>query len=73
MITASFKPSLAASRPQTSDHLTFGFSVTIAELSAPCSFASSSSPPFSFGFFLAEAEAPPPPPPSPAPSSSGAI
>lgn len=56
-ITASCRLALAVSNPQTSLHLTFGFSVTIAEASAPWSLSSSSffssPPPFpSSGFFL---------------------
>mmetsp|Transcript_10788 Transcript_10788/g.45282 ORF Transcript_10788/g.45282 Transcript_10788/m.45282 type:complete len:253 (+) Transcript_10788:543-1301(+) len=55
-MTASFKASFAASRPATSDHETFGFSVTMAPPSAPCIFLVSSSsapvallfPPFGF-------------------------
>jgi hypothetical protein len=62
MITASFKPSFAASRPATSSHLTFGFSDTIADERASCSFLSSSSlsPPF-YLLLSAVADAPPPP------------
>jgi len=66
MITASFRPSFALSRPATSDHLTSGFSETIALDSESCSFLSGSSPsPFAFGGAVAEAPpaAPPPPPP----------
>mmetsp|Transcript_5136 Transcript_5136/g.8736 ORF Transcript_5136/g.8736 Transcript_5136/m.8736 type:complete len:222 (-) Transcript_5136:217-882(-) len=55
MITASFSPSFALSRPATSLHFTLGFSVTMAELRAPFnlpfSASSSSSPsPFFLGF-----------------------
>ena len=69
-MTASLRPSLALSRPATSDHLTFGFSETIAEDKASCSFLFSSSFPSSFYLLLsAVAEAPPPP----AGGSTGAI
>jgi hypothetical protein len=73
IIIASFKLSFAPSRPDTSSHFTFGFSVTIALLSAPYNFAfsSSSSPsPFFFEGFFAVAEAPDSPPLG---GSSGAI
>ena len=45
--TASFNPSLAPSRPETSSQLTLGLSETIADASAPYIFSSSlfSSPP----------------------------
>jgi len=63
MITASLRPSFALSRPATSDHLTSGFSETIALDSESCSFLSGSSPsPFAFGGAVAAAAPPPPPP-----------
>jgi len=40
-MTASYREVLACSSPATSDHFTFGFSLTIAELSESCSFSSS--------------------------------
>jgi hypothetical protein len=51
MMTASLSPSLALSRPATSLHLIFGFSVTMAELiaSLSLSFSLSSSPSLVFG------------------------
>mmetsp|Transcript_22615 Transcript_22615/g.65095 ORF Transcript_22615/g.65095 Transcript_22615/m.65095 type:complete len:218 (-) Transcript_22615:230-883(-) len=42
IITASFKDSLAPSRPATSSHFTFGFSETTTLSSAPLNFLSSS-------------------------------
>ena len=62
-ITASFKASLAASKPATSSHFTFGFSDTIAEDKAPRSLDVSSSSPFASLPLLAVAPAPPAPPP----------
>lgn len=37
-MTASFRASLAASSPATSDHLTCGFSTTMAPSNLPCNF-----------------------------------
>lgn len=52
-ITASFNASLAASKPATSDHFTFGFSITIAPSSFACNFFfSGSSPSESESLFL---------------------
>jgi len=64
MITASFKPSLALSRPATSDHLTFGFSETIAPASESYNFLSPSSPFSSFVLGFSYAEVAPPAPPA---------
>jgi len=64
-MTASLRPSLALSRPATSDHLTLGFSETIAPARESYSFLlpSSSFSSFVLGFSWA-AVAPPPPPPA---------
>mmetsp|Transcript_15667 Transcript_15667/g.51284 ORF Transcript_15667/g.51284 Transcript_15667/m.51284 type:complete len:270 (-) Transcript_15667:160-969(-) len=66
-ITVSFRAALAPSKPATSLHLIFGFSVTMALDNCPRSLrASSSSPPFveslssrSFVKFVVDAEPPP--------------
>lgn len=50
-MTASLRPSLAPSRPDTSDHLTLGFSVTITSDKASASF-----------FYSSSSSSPPPPP-----------
>jgi hypothetical protein len=52
-MTASFKASFAPSRPATSDHLTQGFSTTIAPSSLACNFFfSGSSESLSLSLFL---------------------
>jgi len=55
-ITASFRDSLAASNPATSDHLMLGFSVKMADVKAPLSFlvSASSSSSSSLPLFLSD-------------------
>lgn len=61
-MTASFSASLAPSKPATSSHFTFGFSVTMAPASAPFSLLASASA-LSSPCPLDAVAAPPPAPP----------